>query len=335
MTTLDDLRTLLRAITIYSPTALAFAGQPVAPLPATGSAENGRDNPLVTQLQHQLYQHAYTRRFDGTLHTPTGGTPADDMRDALSAANKSRERWEEGWQIAQVLPTGQVMAQRHGQTRPLWPGQFITQDGPQAPPRPGAAVSVFVPRESRTMQPGFYFAFGESAETFDDLSTALRFYWNVSAGGGPALVAAITTTLNQFDVPFRFKIASHRALFYRVDSAVLYVDRKHAAITTALLPTVIEAVHAFMQPETPLFTRRLAPGLAFAEEPGSGESFGMHRCRLVAEGVWAAYLKGAQTDTARLQAVQHQFEQQQLNFDRPYLRAGSVGYYDFSSFSNN
>ena len=35
----------------------------------------------------------------------------------------------------------------------------------------------------------------------------------------------------------------------------------------------------------PAFTKHLAPGLGFAEDPGTiRDSFGTHRCRLLAEG---------------------------------------------------
>ena len=50
-------------------------------------------------------------------------------------------------------------------------------------------ITVFSARESRTVQPGFYFAFGETqGEQFDPYDT-VRFYWNVTrywrCGTGP------------------------------------------------------------------------------------------------------------------------------------------------------
>jgi hypothetical protein len=47
-----------------------------------------------------------------------------------------------------------------------------------------------------------------------------------------------------------------------------------------------------MRPGTPVFTKFLAPGLGLAEDPGQGDSFGQHRCRLLADAMILAYEQG-------------------------------------------
>jgi len=53
-------------------------------------------------------------------------------------------------------------------------------------------------------------------------------------------------------------------------------------------------------PATPLFARTLAPGIAFAESPPGGESFGINRCRLLAEGLLEGFAAGTAPEAAML-----------------------------------
>jgi hypothetical protein len=109
---------------------------------------------------------------------------------------------------------------------------------------------------------------------------------------------------------------------------VLYVARRHWPLAAELALSARERVAGGMGSETPLFAAALAPGLAFAEDPGSGESFGMHRCRLAAEGVWAAWRAGTRAPAARLAAVAEAFRRGGVDPERPWLAAGSTGRYE-------
>jgi hypothetical protein len=330
---------VLAALDILSPTSFDLGGevfetqnQPPIPLGPDGDQPQ---HPLVGLLGDTLYTQAYTQRFEGKRHTPlilqeTNG----DLVEILSEANNSRERWAPGWRIGEVMPSGQVVAHKDGATRTLWAGEFVTQDGPGISPRPGTTITIYTPRESSTAQPGFYFAFGEEANEPNDSSEAVRFYWNVGVSGASHLVAAITRTLNRFWTPFRLKCCSRREFFSRIDAAVLYVSRRHYRITAEALVPVYDELRPYLASETPLFARPLAPGLAFAEEPGTGESFGSFCCRIVAEGIWSAYMQGEQGVEARLGAIEAQFARYFLDFARPYLRPGSVDTYEFPTYGS-
>ena len=77
-----------------------------------------------------------------------------------------------------------------------------------------------------------------------------------------------------------------------------------------------------------MFTKALQAGIGMAEEPGSGESFGMHRCRLVAEGIIDAWTTGSQTTEARLEAVEKRFAAGGFQLARPYLNGGSIDLFE-------
>jgi hypothetical protein len=84
-----------------------------------------------------------------------------------------------------------------------------------------------------------------------------------------------------------------------------------------------------LKPATPLFSKHLADGLGFAEDPRTGESFGMNRCRLMAEAVCRAHQRGHDSAEARLGEIAAAFAAAGLSFECPYLNAGTVDAYDF------
>lgn len=327
----DELKKIFRATTILSPATFAFAGQTAPVLDPSTQQMQGYPlphNPLVAQLQIYLYQHCYVRRFNGELQPQQSITmQPDNLVQSLSEANTSRERWDSGWRIHRILPSGQVLAHKHGLIRLLWAGEFINNDGPGMSPREGANITMFVPRESKTLQPGFYFAFGEAVTDQEDDYNVLRFYWHINGANVVKLIGLITQSLNRFHIPYRLKCPNNLALYQRIDAAVLYVNRRLYRITAELLMDVHHKIEGGLQSETPLFTKRIAHGFGLAEDPGNGESFGMHRCRIIAEAIWQAYTEGSQTEEARLEGVAKQFASYGLSLDRPYLNPRSDDQY--------
>lgn len=289
---------------------------------------------VPTRLQHWLYQNCYCNRLAADiLPSPSpNATPTKNLVAELSQANSGLDAWDSGWEISELLPNGQVRARKREVDRDFWPGEFITTEGPGLAPRTGMHLKAFFPKESAHMQPGFYFAFGNSAEEeFEELSI-VRFYWAIESSGAAALLQEITGRLSRFQVPFRLKMPVDASFYNRLDAAVLYVNKRFYQITSVLLARVHQAVSDHLLLDTPLFTKRLAAGLGLAEDPGNGESFGMHRCRLLAEAISAAYISPDQTATPAgnvLDTVVRQLERAGVRADAPYLNAGSVDQYPF------
>ena len=184
-------------------------------------------------------------------------------------------------------------------------------------------LRAYFPRESSTMQPGYYFAFGSYAEEEFDAPSIVRFYWAVKSSGAVALMGGITETLNRLRTPFRFKMGVEAHSYGRLDAAVLYVHKRFYQITARLIAPVYGQPSRHLLAGAPMFTKPLAPGLALAEDPGSGESFGMQRCRVL-----AAAILGARP--VSLDAVIRGMEAAGVRADAPYLSPGSADQYDFA-----
>jgi hypothetical protein len=333
---IDQLRLIIRAISITSESAFSFGGKDFAPLDTARAQWPAAPakNPLVAQLAQQLYDQAYCRQFSGQvddLYSATPSTPNDILME-LSAANAGREHWDAGWQVHRLMPTGQIIANKGGLMRLLWPGEFVSHEGPVAM-RENARISVFAPRESMVIQPGFYFVFSETVSDQQDDYDLVRFYWHVKSEGAPLLVQLISREFNRFQIPFRFKSLATRAFYQRSDAAVLYVTRRFYRISVELLADIHQEVKTHLGPEPPLFSKRLADGLGLAEEPGAGESFGQSRTRILAEGIWNSYEKGLQSEQERLEEVRQHFSSNGLSLEAPFLNPGSIDEYDFPSIA--
>ncbi len=326
---------LLNALYIESPQAFVLGGRrfdvPPAAAPAPGMAAAPEQTPpLVQWLSGLLYRYAYTRPFRPPLPAadpPPLGQIDEALAAELSAANASRDRWEEGWSISQIHSSGAVTAQRGNATRDVWPGQFLSKDGPGARPRPGARISLFYPRESTSLQPGFYYCFGESPEDAGDGFGLARAYWNVTAEGAPRLVRLLSRRLNEFQVPFRLKCATLRGEYERTDVAVLYVAKRMFPAFADVLQDVYPELRPHLGEEVPLFAHRFAAGVGIAEDPGNGESFGQHRCRVLAEACWSCFLRGAQDAGSRLAELRQRLDDEGVDPDRLYLNAESLDVY--------
>lgn len=333
-----QLRKIVRVIEVRSNDSFIFAGRHFSlAAPGAGHAHHAHGfaqaqaNPLAALLEQTLYQYCYCRTFDGALRDEQPlNVQGFDLTPALSEANATRERWDAGWQVYQILPSGQVMAHKDGRTRALWPGEFLSTDAPGMALRPGMNLSVFFMRETKTMQPGFYFAFGEAqAGDLDSFSLA-RFYWNVRAEGAVPLMRAVTRGLNRFQVPFRIKCLTNTAFYTRNDAAVLYVDKRFYRVTARVLKGVHAEVSGHLRPDAPLFAKPLADGLALAEEPYTGESFGMQRCRILAEGILSAHARGHRDEASWLEEIGRHFKAYGLTLEAPHLNPRSIDQYEFT-----
>jgi hypothetical protein len=324
----QELTRILDAVTILSPSSFTFCGQAASGLapPLVGLQLHSSAPPLMNELTGQLYQHCFANRFTGQIVKSDTPRPDSDgaWSERLARANQSRDRWEDGWQVLQSMPNGQLIARRGAITRMLSPGEFVNLNGSGMFLAPGSSVRVYVPRESRTVQPGYYFAFGETLPDSCDEFSMVRFYWNVSAEGAADLLQLVSMELNLWQVPFRFKTGVQPEMLRRCDSAVLYTLRRCASFTCELVLEIRKRIEGRLRAEAPLFTLRLAPGLAFAEDPGTQESFGMSRCRMLAQGIWLAHEQEARSTEERLAIVEQHLRSEGISLARPWLNPGSA-----------
>jgi hypothetical protein len=311
-----DLIGITEAVEIQAADRFLVAGEPCSPQD---------DSSPVKALSTEIYQRLYTR----------AGAPADSTADLvarrdhlvrLSEANCGRGTWEHGWTVRSLEVEGQLTVERDGLTIWATADSVRSDDGEIAV---GARCRVKVSKELRELQPGFYIAIGDGdPENARQRSRSLvRIYWHLTASVAEPFIRLVTARLNVLRVPFRAKVLSDPSWYRRADAGVLYLDAELYPAARRLISAIYRQLRGEMLPEVPLFTRPLAPGLAVAEDPGGSESFGQHRSRLVAQGLWNAFAAERSTPEQRLQSVVEEFQREGLDPRRPHLSPGARGSY--------
>lgn len=142
----------------------------------------------------------------------------------------------------------------------------------------------------------------------------VRVYWHLAPQGAAPFLAAATRAMR--GARHMLKLLDDPQSYRRADSAVLYVAADDWPRAREALPLVRAAAEPWLRRATPLFTLRVAPGVGLAEDPGGEESFGLHRCRLAAEGLYAA--RGAEDPEERLAAVRAALRGAGVDPDAPH-----------------
>jgi hypothetical protein len=250
----------------------------------------------VAGLAQALYADFYC-----VPQAPASAATYDDaaFAAALRAANPVETRFEDGWTVVRIDRTGIMLAAAHGRQRLAALADILPYGGGIAPGQP---VRAAVPREMTTGPGGHYIILGRPIHDAR-AGRQVRFYWNFGPDGAAPFLASLGPGLDRRRIPFQAKVPSAPHGYGRADCGVLYLDAEDVEAASDGIASAYDAVGGAVRPDTPLFARRLAPGLAFAESPPSGESFGMQRCRLVAEGLVAAFDRRARGSKARCDAV--------------------------------
>lgn len=257
---------------------------------ATVDAQQQRIN-LINALTNTIYAKFYCGIKNGNH---TSKIPPKAEREAfmneLSKANTSENGFDYNWNIYNIdATTGSTFVQKNGELRWLQPNTYQFANPQQKQPAINTKVGIVRQKENRNLQPVFYHVF--SNEMFPQEVELGRFYWNITPEGASILVNLLTTTLNEYKIPFQFKCLNHPELYVRTDAAVLYLSKNHVQLVSMILKSVIPNLESYLVDEIPMFTKHVFKGVGYAEDPGKGQSFGMSRSSTIAEALVDAFLQ--------------------------------------------
>jgi hypothetical protein len=129
-------------------------------------------------------------------------------------------------------------------------------------------------------------------------------FLHLQPGTAPDLFGRVVTALDGYGLGFRAELAGDPEACLRTDAAVVTVRRDDLPAVARVAVRLGERAPFALAASVPAFTRQIAPGVAIADQPGSGTPFGRHRCRLVAAGLVASG-HGADAATRRLAVLEH------------------------------
>lgn len=329
----EQVESAIQATVFLSPTKYSWCGTPSPRLTAHFEHALSRraiQSWLLSTLQAQLYSDFYcqgiatpsVKESNGFAHHNVG-----EFIDELSSSNCGAGCLAEGWQITS-LPNNELVARRNGLAFRVHKTDCNTSNGELLDP--AARVSLRFPKELLGISPGFYMAVSDVEMPDFHGTDVVRFYWNLRPEGAVPLMQELTHELNAARLPFRFKVVNDRAAFSRCDAAVLYVPKSSYTAVAQIVERIYPRISEKLNERVPAFTKRLAPGLGFAEDPGTiRDSFGTHRCRLLAEGMFRAYQQGKKSLIDRLTIVEAHFTKNEISLETPFLNPGSADIYKF------
>lgn len=241
---------------------------------------------VVAELANDLYTSFYTKtgplppilRDDTSMHA---------FCARLSEANQAAGLESAGWRRVRAAGSQVLVEDGSGNRRVVPSSVFVGgEDGDGLLRRA---------KDSYKRESTFYYALPDVDPPGADYSTAVRTYFTVCPQGAPALVRAVSSSFNENGVPYRFKILKDPLMYHRADRSVLYICPENWDAAVPCILDVWRHTRRYLLDKKPAFTKRLAPGLSLAESPRGlpGDSFGSHRCRLIARGAWEASERGA------------------------------------------
>jgi hypothetical protein len=329
----DDLNFIIESIDFATDGKLYFQGHPYEGAVYPGASA---DALLAHNLATLLYTACYTRSGFPEPTAPAGIDPDDLFMEELRAANASETGYDGGWTVEEIEHGGSVLVRKGGFKRNTHAGDFIREHFGRGPLQRGEPVSLRTPGsvDADTENDGvFYYVFGKTLLE-DNNPAMVRLYFNTTPEGAVRLVSLLFSKFNAYKIPFQFKCLNRRSLYTRCDRAVLYLDKRYFAIATDLLSGAYGDLEPCLNAELPMFVKPLAPGIGFAENPFSpAESFGTHRCKIIAQGMLDAWKNGAKKEAW----TDHIFANIRKSFLDPgaiYLNPKSVYPYQFVTFKN-
>jgi hypothetical protein len=321
----SQLAKAIQAVVIHSPTTYSWFGLSSPRLPSRVgralSPKTARDHLLYT-LRSRLYSDFYIkgRAAPGGWEGRSSAASRRPFVADLSAANTGSGYWADGWTVRSMGNGDDLVVERRGLELTVGAGDC------SEPPAPGRAVGIRLPKELRSMSPGYYVACGDRLPAEDGRHPLVRLYWNLRASGAVPFVRSATSCLNGAGVPFRLKVVNDPRGFTRCDAAVVYLAAPDLARAGDLLQAVYRQVSPHLNSMIPALTKRLASGLGYAEDPGGEESFGQYRCRQLADGIIRAYERRARRVDDRLAVVAERFAEDGVDLGEPYRAADGSPY---------
>lgn len=282
---------------------------------------------LVNSLALDLYIHFYHRLSE----VPGGGGRDMDERqflNQLSFANSGAGMWEHGWKLVSLTEDGKLGVQKGGQGLVFYanPGQV---KGGSANVEIGDTIWVYIGKEIKYLQPGFYVALGNGDEPDPAKNpvTTVRMYWNLQPLSAVEYIRLMTEGINGLGLPFRTKVLSSPGSYIRSDSGVLYMYQPHFLKAWDTIQEIYAKLRDKLNEDVPMFTYKVGKGTGIAEDPAGGESFGQSRTKLIAQGIFAGWQSGATGAEEQIGYILDTFRGAGLKPDRPFLEPGSNASY--------
>lgn len=186
------------------------------------------------------------------------------------------------------------------------------------------APELRLPGSLPGLAPGYHLILGRIDLDGRIGTTAMRAYLHATPRGAPALAGTLGAELDRLGLPFRMKLLADPSAYRRCDAAVLYARMEDTPAVVGAVRRLLPALAPHLRPQVPPLTLRLAPGVGWAEDPGDLDSFGHHRCGLLADGLVRAAESRETGLRDRVRRMERALADAGIDPARPHLGPGTA-----------
>lgn len=276
---------------------------------------------LTSDIYNSLYVHTESESVVDSQYE-------DDFINHLSKSNNGKGTWEEDWQlIGHDNERGKFIVQKNKIN--FWVNEHDVIFDEHSVVI-GMPCTVKIEKEVRHLNSHFYMVLGNATKkdipVYED--TMLRFYWNLQPDGAVKYIKLVTESFNQQSILFRTKVLSDPFSYNRADAGVLYIDNSQLNVAIPYIREIHKEIKPYLKNNVPLFSKQIAKGLGFAEDPANGNSFGISRSTIIAHAMYDSFLNGKRDTNDIIQIIEKYFENEGINSQFPYAKKNRLTYYE-------
>ncbi|WP_052158149.1 T3SS effector HopA1 family protein [Lacinutrix jangbogonensis] len=246
----------------------------------------------------------------------------------LSNANNGSGTWEDNWLIVgEEFSTGKIIVKKKDIMFWVNKDEVISSNESYVNNTP---CLVKIEKEIKNLNPSFYMVFGntnkEKINKFENQLT--RFYWNLTPTGAIKYIKLVTERLNEKKCCFRTKVLSNPQEYNRSDAGVLYLDTSQLSVALPIIMEIYNDLKSYLKDKTPLFSKQLARGLSFAEDPQDGNSFGISRAEIISDTLYDCFQNKILSKNEISNEICSSFLSKGINPNYPYCSQSKLDNYE-------
>jgi HopA1 effector protein family len=260
-----------------------------------------------------------------------------DFHQRLQKSNTSNGYFDPNWQVVAEADDGMLIVTKDGLNLHIDRKQHLPKDRKKA--TNGDIVPIYLPNnlvgQDTYIMVGNFGVPNLLTTDREQPEQLVELYFNFAPDAAVEIGQKLTRGLNKLGIPFQFAVLHDPNLFHRYDSGKLLLSQTAYLSARTILVDIYRSHQTDFDPQIPLFTKQIAPGLGIAEIPNSrasGEqrsvSFGRHRCELLAAGLLEIAQQDRVLTSQQLSVIEQHLTDAGIDPLQPYLNPKSVDVYE-------
>ena len=287
---------------------------------------------VVAQVQSYLYDIYFSHSLMGlkelaqiAQQPPTIKNNLVDGIDInfyprLQQSNTGNGYLDSDWQIVAATDRDELIVVKAGLQLYIDPRQHLAPAFELA--TPGMIVPIYLPHN--LVGQDTYIAIGNAG--IPHSTELIQIYFNFTPDAAIEINHKLTSVLNHQHIPFQLATLHNPDLFYRYDGGTLELNQSDYQLVQPILAEIYQTHQAAFSPHVPLFSKQLAPGLGLVEV-AKPDTFGQHRCQILATGLVMAIDRGHSSTTEKLATIDQVLANAGIDLAQPYLNPDGIDHY--------